>query len=86
MQNWLLQLQSDCHIYNPEIEPEHDSDQYPCGCSVHKYTRAKWGRCDVQDMWSRAVLYPGESHLRAAKAYGAKHRGHRLHFRRCWLS
>lgn len=60
MQNWLQQLQYRYRIYNPEIEPEHECDVY-CNCPVHQYQRAKWARCNIQDAWNAAVIYPGES-------------------------
>ncbi len=59
MQNALQTLQMQYNIYNSEIEPEHDTDYY-CGCPIHQYQRMKWSRYGVQDMWSKAVLYPGE--------------------------
>ncbi len=59
MQNLLQNLQMQYGIYNSEIEPEHDTDYY-CGCPIHNYQRMKWGRYKVQDMWSRAVMYPGQ--------------------------
>ena len=58
MQNLLQTLQYKYRIYNSELEPEHESD-YPCGCPIHQYQRAKWARSAVQDMWSEAVIYPG---------------------------
>lgn len=51
--------QRSCRIYNPEIEPEHETTLL-CECAVHKYWERKLDRLDVQDTWSRAVLYPGE--------------------------
>jgi len=48
-----------CRIYNPEIEPEHETT-FMCDCAVHKYWERKLDRLDVQDQWSRAVMYPGE--------------------------
>ncbi|KAK9368291.1 hypothetical protein V1509DRAFT_83416 [Lipomyces kononenkoae] len=59
MQNLLQNLQFQYGIYNSEIEPEHETD-YPCSCPIHNYMRLKWRRIGVQDMWSRAVMYPGE--------------------------
>ena len=59
MQNALQTLQLQYNIYNSEIEPEHETDYY-CGCPIHQYQRMKWSRYGVQDMWSKAVLYPGE--------------------------
>ena len=60
MQNMLQNLQFQYRIYNSDIEPEHETD-YPCGCPIHQYQRAKWNRYSVQDMWSKAVMYPGET-------------------------
>jgi hypothetical protein len=31
-----------------------------CGCPIHMYKRRKWQRLGTQDMWSKAVMYPGE--------------------------
>ncbi|KIY02092.1 uncharacterized protein Z520_02230 [Fonsecaea multimorphosa CBS 102226] len=59
MQNALQRLQFQYNIYNSEIEPEHETDFY-CSCPIHQYQRMKWSRYGVQDMWSRAVMYPGE--------------------------
>lgn len=59
MQQWLQNLQFQYGIYNSEIEPEHDSDYY-CNCPIHNYKRAKYQRLGVQNMWSKAVMYPGE--------------------------
>lgn len=58
MQNMLQTLQLRYGIYNSEIEPEHETDYY-CSCPIHLYQRAKWSRYKVQDMWSKAVMYPG---------------------------
>lgn len=59
MQNALQNLQFEYRIYNPEIEPEHESDYY-CNCSIHQFMRRKMNRLGVQRMWSDAVMYPGE--------------------------
>ncbi|KAK5681046.1 hypothetical protein LTS10_006806 [Elasticomyces elasticus] len=59
MQQALQNLQYQYGIYNSDIEPEHDTDYY-CGCAIHRYQARKWNRYGVQDMWSRAVMYPGE--------------------------
>src|SRR5947207_4468670 len=59
MQQMLQNLQFQYGIYNSDIEPEHDSD-YPCSCPIHQCQRAKWTRYGVQDMWSKAVMYPGK--------------------------
>jgi hypothetical protein len=59
MQNMLQSVQLAYRIYNSDIEPEHDSDFY-CNCAIHQYKRRKMNRLGVQDMWSRAVMYPGE--------------------------
>lgn len=60
MQNALQDLQFRYRIYNSEIEPEHEADYY-CACPIHQYQRMKWKRYPVQDMWTKAVIYPGES-------------------------
>lgn len=58
MQQLLQNLQYSYGIYNSDIEPEHDTD-YPCSCPIHQYQVSKWRRYGVQDMWSKAVMYPG---------------------------
>ena len=58
MQQMLQNLQFRYGIYNSDIEPEHETD-YPCSCAICGYKRAKWRRYGVQEMWSKAVLYPG---------------------------
>ncbi|CAK7199563.1 hypothetical protein SEUCBS139899_002243 [Sporothrix eucalyptigena] len=59
MQQALQNLQYEYRIYNPEIEPEHESDYY-CSCSIHQFMRRKMNRLGVQRMWADAVMYPGE--------------------------
>ena len=59
MQQLLQNLQFQYGIYNSEIEPEHETDYY-CACPIHQYQMAKLRRYGVQDMWSKAVVYPGE--------------------------
>ncbi|CAK7266056.1 hypothetical protein SEPCBS119000_001826 [Sporothrix epigloea] len=59
MQQDLQNLQYMYRIYNPEIEPEHDSEYY-CDCPIHRYRVRKINRLRVQRMWSDAVMYPGE--------------------------
>lgn len=59
MQNLLQNIQYQYGIYNSEIEPEHEIDGY-CNCPIHNYQRRKWHRYGVQDIWSKAVMYPGE--------------------------
>ncbi|TVY32799.1 hypothetical protein LOCC1_G008712 [Lachnellula occidentalis] len=59
MQNLLQSVQMANGIYNSDIEPEHEFDGY-CNCSVHRYKYRKMARLDVQKMWSKAVMYPGE--------------------------
>lgn len=61
MQNELQRLQYTYRIYNSDIEPEHDTDYY-CGCAIHRYKQMKINRLHVQDMWSKAVMYPGQQH------------------------
>ncbi|GKZ30140.1 hypothetical protein AbraIFM66950_007999 [Aspergillus brasiliensis] len=61
MQNMLLDIQLKAQIYNSDIEPEHEaSDFMACTCEIHEYKRRKAKRVDVQEMWSKAVMYPGE--------------------------
>lgn len=59
MQQALQSLQYRYGIYNSEIEPEHDTDNY-CGCPIHAYQRLKRARYGIQHQWSKAVMYPGE--------------------------
>ncbi|KAJ5385799.1 hypothetical protein N7509_008340 [Penicillium cosmopolitanum] len=59
MQNLLQTAQLNFGIYNPEIEPEHDANLY-CVCEIHQYKRRKMNRLHVHDIWSKAVMYPGE--------------------------
>ena len=59
MQTMLHSAQLSSHIHNPEIEPEHTTNDL-CDCAVHKYWKRKLERLDVQDTWSKAVIYPGE--------------------------
>jgi hypothetical protein len=60
MQNMLQNLQQAYRIYNSDVEPEHESDYY-CNCAIHQYKRRKMNRLGVQDMWSKAVMYPGKT-------------------------
>ncbi|THW56720.1 hypothetical protein D6D20_08527 [Aureobasidium pullulans] len=59
MQNALQNLQLRYRIYNPEIEPEHETEN-PCSCPIHQYQRMKRSRRNVLEQWSAAVMYPGE--------------------------
>ncbi len=59
MQNLLQTVQFQYRIYNSDIEPEHDTDYY-CNCGIHQYKAMKMRRVGVQEMWSKAVMYPGE--------------------------
>jgi hypothetical protein len=59
MYNLLQNVQLQYRIYNSDLEPEHDSDYY-CNCAIHQYKSRKWSRLGVQDMWSNAVMYPGQ--------------------------
>lgn len=59
MQFLLQNVQQISRIFNPEIEPEHDTD-YWCGCHIHQYMSRKINRLNVLDLWSKAVMYPGE--------------------------
>jgi hypothetical protein len=69
IQKMLHSVQLSCRIYNSEIEPEHETHLL-CDCPVHKYWKKKFDRLGVLEMWSKAVIYPGEkpyhefSHLR----------------------
>jgi hypothetical protein len=55
----LMQLQYSYGIYNSDIEPEHETE-YSCSCPIHQYQRQKAYRLPVQEMWSKAVMYPGK--------------------------
>ena len=59
MQNMLQDVQMDYSIYNSDIEPEHETEGY-CNCAVHQYKRRKMERLGVQEVWSKAVMYPGQ--------------------------
>jgi len=59
MQNFLQSVQLDFNIYNSDIEPEHEVEGY-CNCAIHQYKQRKMDRLGVQEMWSKAVMYPGE--------------------------
>lgn len=59
MQQALQALQYRYRIFNSEIEPEHDTENY-CSCPIHQYQRMKRSRYRVQEKWSKAVMYPGE--------------------------
>jgi hypothetical protein len=61
MQNQLQSVQLAFRIYNSEIEPEHDTDYY-CGCAIHQYKYRKVSRLGVQEMWAKAVMYPGQQY------------------------
>jgi hypothetical protein len=62
MQQMLLNLRYQYGIYNDDVEPEHESEYY-CNCPIHRYQWRKYSRYGVQDMWSKAVMYPGQSIL-----------------------
>ncbi|MCJ1310167.1 hypothetical protein MMC25_003828 [Agyrium rufum] len=57
MQNLKQSLQLAYHIYNSDIEPEHEIETY-CNCPIHQYRRRKINRLGVQKAWSNAVMYP----------------------------
>ncbi|KAJ5134134.1 hypothetical protein N7526_005499 [Penicillium atrosanguineum] len=59
MQFLLQNVQQVYRIFNPEIEPEHDTEYY-CNCPIHRYMSRKMNRLNVLDLWSKAVMYPGE--------------------------
>lgn len=63
MQNFLQSVQQAYGIYNSDIEPEHETDYY-CSCLIHQYKNRKMNRLGVQEMWARAVMYPGQYFLR----------------------
>jgi hypothetical protein len=62
----LQNVQYKYRIYNSDIEPEHETDYY-CNCDIHQYKRRKWNRIGVQNMWSKAVMYPGKLNRLASK-------------------
>jgi hypothetical protein len=62
MQNLLQSVQMAYRIYNSDIEPEHEYDGY-CNCAIHQYQRRKINRLPVQNLWSKAVMYPGPQFL-----------------------
>ncbi|KAK5131786.1 hypothetical protein LTR08_000541 [Meristemomyces frigidus] len=78
MQQLLQNLQYSYGIYSTDIEPEHDTD-YPCSCAIHRYQARKWSRYPVQEMWSKAVMYPGE------KAYNDNKNGSQLFSRNPYM-
>ncbi|KXG53214.1 uncharacterized protein PGRI_002640 [Penicillium griseofulvum] len=57
----LHSIQQACLIFNADIEPEHTMEYCNCDCDVHKYKETKAARLPVHEMWSKAVIYPGES-------------------------
>lgn len=59
MQNLRQAVQQASRIFNPEIEPEHETD-YFCDCPIHRYMQKKRHRLGIQELWSKAVMYPGE--------------------------
>lgn len=60
MKATLHAIQQACHIFNSDIEPQHTSQSISCDCDVHKYKDRKSARLAVQEMWSKAVMYPGQ--------------------------
>lgn len=59
MQNLRQAVQQASRVFNPEIEPEHETD-YFCDCPIHRYMQKKRNRLAIQELWSKAVMYPGE--------------------------
>ena len=60
MQNLLQNIQRVYQIFNSDIEPDHENGDYvTCNCEAHQYQRRKANRVGVQEMWSKAVMYPG---------------------------
>lgn len=60
MQQLLQVVQLHYRIYNTDLEPpDHDVDFY-CTCQSCGYKRRKTARYRTQDIWSQAVMYPGE--------------------------
>ncbi|KAF4768722.1 hypothetical protein HAV15_002207 [Penicillium sp. str.  len=60
MKATLHAIQQACRIFNSDIEPQHTSQSTNCDCDVHKYKDRKSTRLAVQEMWSKAVMYPGQ--------------------------
>ncbi|KGO48013.1 hypothetical protein PEX1_061610 [Penicillium expansum] len=60
MQVAFKSLQQAGHIFNSDIEPEHTAQFVNCNCDVHKYQARKSSRLPVQEMWSKAVMYPAQ--------------------------
>ncbi|KAJ5823612.1 hypothetical protein N7447_005952 [Penicillium robsamsonii] len=54
-------IQRACGIFNSDIEPEHTMQYLDCHCDVHEYKDRKVARLPIQEIWSKAVIYPGES-------------------------
>jgi chorismate mutase len=59
MQKMLYGAQLSARVFNPEVEPEHETSAL-CECPVHRYWKRKIDRLDVHESWSKAVMYPGE--------------------------
>lgn len=59
MQNLRQAVQQASRIFNREIEPEHETDQF-CDCPIHRYMHKKRTRLGIQELWAKAVMYPGE--------------------------
>ncbi|KAJ6120147.1 hypothetical protein N7523_004427 [Penicillium sp. IBT 18751x] len=59
MQKMLHSAQLSGRVFNPEVEPEHDTTDL-CDCPVHTYWKRKIERLDTHETWSKAVMYPGE--------------------------
>lgn len=52
-------VQFEYRIYNTEIEPEHETEA-PCYCGICQYAQRKRLRVEVQRLWAKAVMYPGD--------------------------
>ncbi|KGO73428.1 hypothetical protein PITC_085660 [Penicillium italicum] len=63
----LHSIQQAGHIFNGDIEPEHTAQFINCNCDVHKYKERKSARLPVQEMWSKAVMYPAPGSSSTAK-------------------
>jgi hypothetical protein len=72
MQKMLHSAQLAGRVFNPEVEPEHETTEL-CDCPVHTYWKRKIERLDLHETWSQAVMYPKEksyhefTHLRLFK-------------------
>ncbi|QIX01677.1 hypothetical protein AMS68_007194 [Peltaster fructicola] len=60
IQQHLQTVQYNHHIFNSDIDPEHETEYY-CRCDICVYKERKYYRYAMQNQWSEAVKYPGET-------------------------